>query len=207
MKRRRSGPERSRVRAHAKKAFYAILQKTNQMMDARWPAGEEREKLKWKLMCSLGYMMGETMSNASKELREEADRQSPVKRQSTHGEWQRRHKTEKECPWCYHAYCSCEDYDDSELDSDEEERERRGPIMCGYDITAAGHIYCCSCKNRFRAQTPPGMFPYGHGAHNAIVGRHGAESPTEMASLSIMKVQRTDDPQNPVFNTKRPQPV
>ena len=33
-----------------------------------------------------------------------------------------------------------EDYDDSSLDSDEEERERRGPIACGYDITAAGEI-------------------------------------------------------------------
>ena len=206
MKRRGSGPERQKVRAHAEKASYTIIQKVNQMMN-KWPEKEERERLKWKLMVSLGYMMSKTTANADREICEEADRQSPVKRQSTHNEWQRSHKTDNECHWCHHEYCGHEDFDESDLDSDEEQRERRGPIMCGYDITESGNIYCCICKNRFGTRTPPGVYPYGHGAHNAIAGRHGAESPTEMTSLPVMKTQRTNDPQNPVFNVKRPQPI
>ena len=77
-----------------------------------------------------------------------------------------------------------------------------GPIKCGYDLTEAGQLYCCECKNRFRTQTPPGVFPYEHGVHNEMAGRHGVESPTEMTTLPIMKIQQPVDPQNPVFNIK-----
>ena len=153
-------------------------------------------------------MLSRTTRNFDKEIFEEADAQPPVKRRSTFGEWQNSHKAKAVlCPWCHHAYCSCEDPDDSELDSDEEDRQRRPPIKCGYDITEAGQLYCCECRNRFRAQTPPGVFPYGHGVHDAMAGRHGAESPTEMTALPIMKIQQPGNPQNPVFNVRQPEQI
>ena len=40
-----------------------------------------------------------------------------------------------------------------------------------------------------------------------MAGRHGAESPTEMTALPVMKIQQPGNPQNPVFNIEQPQPV
>lgn len=57
MKRRYSGPEHKKMLAHAQKAFAMIIQKTNQMTDAKWPAGQERQGLKCKLWTRLGYML------------------------------------------------------------------------------------------------------------------------------------------------------
>lgn len=206
MKRRFWGPERRQLRAQVENAFNTIWQVSNQMRDARMPAGQERDALKWKMFNKLGYMWSSTLINATAEIREEAEAQAPVKRRSAHGEWQRSHRTEDFCPCCNHAYCSCEDLDDSELEIDEEERERRAPIKCGYDTTEAGQIYCCGCENRFHETLPPGVWRLEEMPCDSLAGRPGAESPTAMAEIPVVKRQAAR-PLIPIDVVEQPQSV
>ena len=201
------GPERTEVRREASMALHFIVQKVNQMIEARWPAGNERDLLQLHIYNKLGWMYAKTTRNAHLELLNEAEGQLPVKRRTTFGEWQQSHQAERLlCPWCNHCYCGNEDLDNSELDSDEEDRPRRGPIKCGYDLTEARQLYCCECRNRFRAQTPPGVVHYDDFAFSAVAGRDGAESPTDMKEIPVMKNQRPGNPRNPVFHVRQPQP-
>ena len=125
------GPERTEVRREASMALHFIVQKVNQMIEARWPAGNERDLLQLDIYNKLGWMYAKTTRNAHLELLNEAEGQLPVKRRTTFGEWQQSHEAERLlCPWCNHCYCGNEDLDNSELDSDEEDRPRRGPIKC-----------------------------------------------------------------------------
>ena len=75
MKRRISGPDHNRILAEAQKAFIVIVEKANELIDGRWPPGEDRDMLKGKLWNRVGYMLGKTESKGLEELREEADNQ------------------------------------------------------------------------------------------------------------------------------------
>ena len=208
MKRRWCGPECKKIHSDANLVFYTIGQKMNQMIKERWPPGIKHDVMKWGTWSRLGYMLARTTGTEVREIFNEADAQPPVKRRNTFGEWQQSHRTKQTlCPYCEHCYCSNEDEDDSELDSDEEDRERREPIKCGYDLTAAGQLYCCECKNRFRPVTPPEVMDYGDYGFSAVAGRDGAESPTDMKAIPIMKPQREGEPVRPVFHVKQPPPM
>ena len=143
MKKRHSGPDYPHTSlCTSKKSMHTLWLSRRPM---RWFLSDGRQE-KNEINCSgssgvTSAMLGKTQSNAFHQLREGAEEEPKLNRRSTHhGEWQRNHKTQDMCHDCGHTYCSGEDYDDSSLDSDEEERERRGPIACGYDITAAGKI-------------------------------------------------------------------